>query len=779
MTAKIHISTQFKLVSLIVLVIAFSSCGITKTVPKGERLLIKNKIEIENPKEIKKILPEIEEQIRHKPNRKIFGVMRFHLRVYNLATSTKDSTKNNKRVRKFLRKVGDPPVIFDSSYAERSAKNIQQFLFNKGYFFAEVHYTNSLNKSKKTKVTYFINPGKAFQVSDYKIICPDTSLEKIIWSEISNSFIKRKSILNFEQMEKERNRIDLDFKERGFYLFKKEYIDFEIDTSHNTHSAKVSLNILSPEEKGKAFLPYTLDSIQVRIFSVYYPMTTTQKWIENIQYIQNDFPLNPKHIHERIMVKTNRLYNQKEVDETYRRLGELGIFDNIELLFIPQKNQKLNLVITLTPGHMQSYTAEPQLISSDLNNQIANAGNYRNYGLAGVVTYTHKNIFKGAEKLDISLSLRAESQFRNDQQTGRLFNNFQTGITANLFLPNSRLLKKLNLSESKSSIKTLISLSYFYENNLDFNRNLLPLTYSYQIFRGKSNWVITPTEIFFSKSRIEPAFLDKISQENIEFVKRLFSSNLITSSGLRWNYTNYKKNNLKDYVVWRTNILELGGNIHRLGRQLIDTEKQGDTSYQFLNVSYFQYIKSEIDFRYGKYIDPNNSIAFRFNIGAGLPFGNENILPFDKRFFIGGSNSLRGWRPRTIGPGSYRDTAAGTRIDRSGEFIIQTSFEYRFNFIKPLELALFVDAGNIWNLTTNDFHADEEVFKWNRFLGQSAINSGIGFRFDFEFFLFRLDWGIQLKDPEIIQNNGWVASQIGKTGWLNNTVLNLGIGYPF
>src|SRR5690606_15525360 len=140
-----------------------------------------------------------------------------------------------------------------------------------------------------------------------------------------------------------------------------------------------------------------------------------------------------------------------------------------------------------------------------------------------------------------------------------------------------------------------------------------------------------------------------------------------------------------DYFAIRTNIIEPGGNTHRFVRRTIDSEKQADTSYKLFNVTYFQFIKSEVDLRYGREIDVNNAIAFRLNVGGAYPYGNESIVPVDKRFFIGGSNSLRGWRPRTVGPGSYRDTASGTRIDRSGELLIQGSVEYRFKFIGPLE----------------------------------------------------------------------------------------------
>lgn len=750
--------------------------------PDGEYLLMKNKVKTEGSKEEKKDLPAFTDQIRQKPNRKTLGSVRLYLRLYNAATNTKDSTKNTTFIRRNLRRIGEPPVLFDSSYAERSSKNITQFLFNHGYYHANTTYEVRYGRKKRVKrVTYTVTPGGYYMMpKEYEVVCDDSLISQILKQNQYNSFLKKQKRVEFTSIALERDRLFNLLRERGYYAFKKDYIDFELDTIHQTKHAIIKL-IIDPQREPIANRVFKISSLQVFVNTTTFNKTHQFEIIDSTRYFLSDFSINTQILHKHILLKPHNLYSQKDIDLTYNKLGELGIFDNIEIKFDYNKTDSLLLEaeIILKPGFQKSFTIEPQLISSDLNNQIANVGNYRNYGLANVFTYSNKNLFKGAERLDLSWTTRAETQFRADEQLDRFFTNFQTGLTATLLLPASRMWRGFAARNKINTVRSLITLSYIYENNLDFNRNIIPVAYSYQFIRKNSTFFLTPLEVFYSRSRIEEGFLDKISPRNIEFVKRLFSSNLITSTGLRWNYTAFKKNNPKEYVMFRTNILEVGGNLHRLGRRIMDTNPSQDTTYNFLGVTYFQFIKSEIDFRRSKVINPNSSYAYRGNIGVGVPYGNEDLLPFDKRFFIGGSNSLRGWRPRTLGPGSFRDTAAGTRIDRSGELIIQGSIEYRFKFISPLELGLFMDAGNVWNIVRSEGTVDAEIFKFNRFWNDLALNTGIGFRFDFNFFLFRLDWGIQLRDPEIIANNGWVARQIFKEGWLSNTVLGIGIGYPF
>ncbi|MCO6495409.1 MAG: BamA/TamA family outer membrane protein [Bacteroidetes bacterium] len=765
---------------MIALAIFMSGCSLTKTVPEGKYLLMKVKYDLHDIPKQKQNLPEFKELNSYKPNRKILGITRFHLKLFNLASSTKDSSLNNKKLRRYFRNVGEPPVLFDSAMADKASTNIKQFFFNNGYYDVDVFYTVKYKRKKVKYLMYHISPNYYYRIQFYTLDCKDSVLRVLLKNSMRNSFFKGGRRLEFETINQERERVLSIIRNNGYFDFKKDYIDFELDTFRQSHNVDIKLIIALPIDKNVLSV-YRTDEVALQIHSPYHKPFSEFYTFDSIKYYTNGYPFSAKLLHNNQLIRRGQIYNQSELNQTYRRLSELGVFNTVEIETTKSLTDSfsLNTSIIVTPGKLQSFTIEPQLISSDLSNQIANLGNYRNYGVAGILTYSHKNIFKGAERLDLSYTLRAESQLRAQENYNRFFTNFQTGITANLFVPSSYLWQSLIYKKKLNSVKSVFSISYIYENNLDFNRKILPASFSYQFVKDRNVWLLTPMEISYSNSRIVPGFLDKISGQNLEYVKRLFANNLITSSGLRWSYSHFKSGNPKEYIIWRINLIEFGGNIHRIVRRAMDKERTTDTTYDLLGVNYFQFAKSEIDLRIGKYIDINNALAFRFNVGAGVPYGNDDILPFDKRFFIGGSNSLRGWRPRTLGPGSYIDTTSGTRIDRSGDLIIQGSIEYRFKFIKPLELGVFMDAGNVWNIVPNSGTTQPEMFDFRKFIGELALNTGIGFRFDFEFFIFRLDWGIQLKDPGITKNKGWVAKELFKPKGINYTVLNAGVGYPF
>jgi outer membrane protein assembly factor BamA len=261
----------------------------------------------------------------------------------------------------------------------------------------------------------------------------------------------------------------------------------------------------------------------------------------------------------------------------------------------------------------------------------------------------------------------------------------------------------------------------------------------------------------------------------------LFNNNLITSSGLNVLYTNKNYAKGKTHYFIRSNIIEFAGNTHRAIRKLFDTENKSDTSYKLWNVNYYNYIKSEIDVRCSTVLDENNSTVIRVNAGVAYPYGNERVTPFDKLFFIGGANSLRAWRPRTIGPGSYSESSKNFRIDRAGDLIIQANAEYRFDLIhNKIEGAFFFDAGNVWLIRNTNNVDPLKLFKFQTFFPQIAANTGVGMRFDFQFFLFRLDWGMQVHNPEKPAGEKFVISEFARNKYFTKySILNFGIGYPF
>jgi hypothetical protein len=329
-----------------------------------------------------------------------------------------------------------------------------------------------------------------------------------------------------------------------------------------------------------------------------------------------------------------------------------------------------------------------------------------------------------------------------------------------------------------NAIKTNFNLSFLFEKNPDYLRRILPLTYQYQVVSRRFSWFFNVLEMSFSRNTLS---IDITGRADSAFIRRLFSNNLVTSTGINFLFTDRYTTNKKSHFYVRTNLIEFGGNIHRLIRRVVDKSKNSDTSYRLLKVDYYQYIRSEIDARCSTLLDENQSTILRFNIGLTIPYGNQLITPFDKLFFIGGSNSLRAWRPRTIGPGSYEESSKNFRIDRAGNFIVQSNAEYRFDILNnKLEGAVFLDAGNVW-LIKNSLSQDPlKVFHISDFARDIALNTGFGLRIDFQFFLFRLDLGMQMKNPEKPKGQDWVIRELGQGKYFTRySILNFGIGYPF
>ncbi|MDA1182724.1 MAG: BamA/TamA family outer membrane protein, partial [Bacteroidetes bacterium] len=423
---------------------------------------------------------------------------------------------------------------------------------------------------------------------------------------------------------------------------------------------------------------------------------------------------------------------------------------------------------------------EPQGLYSPNGSSGTNiqTGSQRSFGLAGIASLLNRNIMGNGGSIKISSITSYEAIFKRDKSE-KLGNAFQQGFNLTLSMPNFRLFEKINVKNQYQRKNTVFSLSYQYEENPNFSRTSLPASISFQFIRKNLSWYYTPLEISFNRNNPKKDFNDNLAKFDKDFLKRVFTNQFISASKIGGIYSNNRNNTGETYFFGRMGI-ETSGNLHRMVRSLHETNFNSDTVYKFLGVDYFQYTKIESEIRIRRSIDNLNSVAFRTNFGIAIPYGNSKIIPYDKRYFIGGSTSLRGWRPRRLGPGNTPDTAASI-IDRSGEFTIETNLEYRFTLIKNLiESALFLDAGNIWNLSKEGSSSSGfGVLTSQNFLEELALNTGIGFRFNWSLFVFRVDWGFPIRDPGRPLSKRWVMTGSAKDYFFNKTAVAIGIGYPF
>lgn len=807
---------------IIALPLLLFSCNPTRRLKEGEYLLVENTIIDKDTKLDKK---EMEPFIRQKPNRKIFTVFRFHLWLYNLVKEERLKRKqveqearikrrNNARIAKgkrprtwkrqlvgeWLEEIGEPPVVYDSTFAKKSATQLKLFLEGKGYFISSVKDSVYFKHNKKAEVFYKINAKPAYTIAELRYVIPDEQVKYYVFSDTSKSLIKRGNNYDQDVLQKERDRITTQLNNEGYFLFTRDYIHYEGDTATYKNKVIITLNIKNYTERFAA----NSDSIIERPHQRFY--------INNV-YVQPDFiskKLDPakkdttktgdylilhngelryklRVLLNSIFIRKGELYQAQKAADTYKRLSELKAFKGINIFFTKVSEDHLDCYIQLSPILKQSFTIETQ-------------GKYTsgNWGteLSGI--YQNRNVFRGAEVLELRLKGGAEVQptFNTDDSKNpiRKFNTVEIGPEANLYIPRFLLPFKIE-SSKQSNPKTIFTSSYTYQHRPDYTRYLTNLSFGYTWKEtDQKRHLINPLVINFVKVNLSPTFEDHLNNDvHDQYIRNSFIDHMSTSTRYTFTFNEQDIKKLDNFPFLKVNA-ESSGNILRAINSLVNSidtsvfQKDDEGRYLIAGIPYSQYLRTDIDYRY--YFNRNeiNKVVIRLAGGIGLPLANFTSLPYERRFFSGGSNGIRAWRSRSLGPGGYQDSLL-TGFDQFGDGQLEGNLEYRFKLFKMIHGAVFVDAGNNWLRKADAAHKDGE-FKWNRFYKEIAIGSGLGIRGDFSFFVLRLDIGIKVRDPQFNESERWVIRRWFDNGWRDNydathpksysfTVFNIGIGYPF
>lgn len=742
------------------------ACNPARQIPQGKYLLVNNKVITDTlilGKE--SFLPFI----KQKPNRKILGLFRFHLGVYNLGSWGKD-----KKFNRWLKSIGEEPVVLDSVLTERSKQQINLYLSKNGFFNAVISDSIKTHK-KKANVNYHIQYNKPYLLRRINYTTVDTGISNYINYYQASSLLHKGDRYNEEIFEKERERIVLDLKDRGYYFFNRNYITFQVDTSLKNHEADVYMYInrinenLNPNyaeyEVIKDHQSYRLRKIFIQtdynpknpglsipkdtlFYNGYYLLSMGEKRVlrENV-LLRNLF------------IKEGDTYLQRDLDYTYKKLQELNIFKFVNFNFseVPrdsgQNEYLLDLKIQLTPMEKQDYTTE---------SEATNSGG--NIGIAGSFGYRNKNTFRGAEVLAVKLKggLEAIPNFNSVEETKRLyfFNTYEIGPEISLNFKKFLLPAFLERKTSRyANPKTNINLGFNKQARPDYTRSIsnFGLSYNWTPTR-KQQIIFYPIDINSVKVSLSPEFKSKLETLSDPRLLYTYDTHIISSTHATWIYNNQKTRTINNFIFLR-----------------ITGEVSAKIFKESLNPS--QFVKSDFDISYHQYINSFNNVVYRLAAGYGLPYGTSESLPFEKSFFGGGANSVRAWNTRTLGPGSYKKDI---NIEQSGDIKIETNVEFRselFTFPNGmiLEGATFVDAGNIWTRNKVAGRPGGEFTK--DFIGQMGIGGGVGMRFNFSFFILRLDAALKLRDPSLDVNERWVYPN-QKFG-LKDFTWNLAIGYPF
>lgn len=754
-----------------------SSCSSTRKLNENQALVHKNSI-----KGVTKIeKEELSNFIRQKPNTKSagFGLIKPKLFIYNIINH-----KKNTRINRWLKnRIAEAPVIYDSSLAMFSAQQMELYLFNKGYFNASVNHSVSIKK-KKAKISYNITKGDAYTIRNIQYKIKDTLLRSLYFLHLNESFIKMGDVFDQEKIQKERDRITKDYKNFGYFFFNREYIHFDFDSAINGNIVDLKVVIENPNGKNN-HQSYNLNTVNISLtgsetYKKFNRVDTSDAGFIFIQDPQNT--LKHKIIKRQIYLDKKSKYNDNDLELTYNRLGDLRMFKfvNIDFAIDSTDTTKLNTYISLS-------TSKKQFTQTEIEGYVASA----NIGSSANFIYTNNNIFRGAEIFEFRIKTGLETQAFIDESSGNipLFNSREFNISSSITFPGFLLFRDNKTYGLFASPRTRLGINYIIEQRPEYVRNTFSGNFTYD---WKQNQFLThtfsPMSLNFVRSTLSTEALDLLNNLNNQYIKESFDPHI--TLGLRYTltYSTQVLNLLKDYYFLRFNIEVMGTGLYGVSK-IISAVQNTSGNYEIFNLPYYNFTRPEIDMRYFNFINQRSTLVFRFNTGAGFAYWNSNILPFERQFFTGGSNSIRAFRARTVGPGNFADIDVSTlNLDQTGEMKIEGNIEYRFDITdhflgSKLKGASFIDAGNVWTLSSSNADPTGK-FKWDTFHKQLAIGTGAGLRLDYSFLLFRFDLGLKLRDPRFVGSEQWVIQNLSNEQWKSTNQysfwnFNFGIGYPF
>ncbi|WP_265429775.1 BamA/TamA family outer membrane protein [Chryseobacterium sp. YIM B08800] len=763
---------------------AVISCSNTKFLKDGQMLYTGAEVKIENDslskKEKSALQSALEESLTPKPNSSFLG-LRPKLYAYN---ATKEP-KKEKGLKYWLKyKFGEEPVLLGDVDREFNKDIIVNYSENKGYFNAKAKY-DTVSKNKKAQVIYTLNPGARYLISNVNFPKDSTLINSEIQNLKEKTLLKAGNPFDLDVIKNERQRIDDGLKDKGFYYFSQDNIIVQADSTV-TKDPKVELIVKLKDNTPKlATEQFTIDKVVV--FPNYnlrdakkgkynIPMNPDSlKGYEynNIYVVDPDKKFKPRIFDRALYFNQGDIYNRKDHNLSLNRLISLGVFKFVKNEFVVSDslNHKFDAYYVLTPRELQSLRLEAL--------GRTNSANYAGSELN--LNWTQRNFFRGAEQFKASVYGAFDVQMGGPADAENIF---RAGTNVQLSIP--RIVAPFRFNSSSAFVpRTNIKLGYEFQNRTTlYSLNTFNASFGYQ---WKENVRKEHELNVIDVSLIRPAdvtqkYMDKFPQN--PYLERVVEQQLIF--GPTYSYTYSTTMLPRKNTFYYKGMLDLAGNI--TGLVTGANAKEGKEKTIF-GVPFSQYAKIENDVRFYHKFNEKTSFASRFIAGAAIPYGNSEHIPFSRQFFVGGSNSIRAFRARTLGPGSYdprtpdKDRVA---FDQSGDVKLELNAEYRANLYKFLNVAAFVDAGNIWLI--NDDIDNKGVNtrpggKFSKeFLSEIAVGAGVGLRLDFSILVLRLDLAMPLRVPYYEKGDRWTFDRInfGDSDWRkDNLILNIAIGYPF
>lgn len=787
-----------------ILTILSVGCNPTKHLKEDQYLLKSNSIDLDanvGIAEESELTDALSGLIIQRPNTRILGQMPYKVWLYNLRYEKYEQDANNFQIQS---KTAEKPVVYDSASAQKATGLMKTYMFQQGYFYAKVSSTTKLKKNQKAFVTYHIDAGINYLIKNVIFDIDDSTIKAVVSESYDNTILETGKAFNYNMAERERSRIVELLRNKGYYQFSNDNISFVIDTIRKDFLKDVdnpfesAINfIASQKEKKKPTLDIKLviregdDPLSYKRFGIkqvyilpdfrdtsdFRDNTMKESTYNDIIFRYHDYYVREKVLAYHTFLIKDKYYSQSDYEKTVSELNQLGIFESVRVVLRHDTSDRsgywLRCFVVLSPSDRY-----------DLNTnwEVSSGTNYA-LGTGLTVSVRNRNLAKGANFFTISATGGLEYYF-DDTVGNNFFEHFgilsrTAGINASLDMPKFLFPISSKRYSIRNSPRTIVNLGVNLFDRVQYFRlfNISSsFTYKWKETETKT-WEVTPA---FANVIRRPWTSDDFSERlrNSEFLANSYRQTFIEGENVSWTFSDRVKKNNGSYSYVHLGLEEAGGVMAGLNTVMSQLDSQ-----------YAQYLKFDFDLQQF-FKQRHSTVALRFYGGVGMPYGQSKSLPYIKQYFVGGAYSMRGWRVRTLGPGSYTDSSSNQGfIDLTGDIKLELNGEYRFEMIEmfagvmKLNGAAFFDAGNIWLANPSDDYPGG-VLTFKNFANDIAISGGFGLRLDIAgFFLLRLDAAVPIKDPRF-DNGGWRFNEF--SSWNNawdyinrNKQINFAIGYPF
>ncbi len=766
-------------VLLLLFPLLLSACNTLRNVPEKEYLLDKVTIETHDaPSDISD--SDLRRYLRQTPNSRVLGT-RFHLWLYNLGKPGKETGING-----WFHRIGEAPSIYSGNLTAKGVENLTKYLHTRGFYHCTVKDSVYDTKKRRKGVRYSIHFGKPTLLGAIQVQLADSLARQYVMRDWDTWGVKPHDRLDDRTLSSTRAHMERILRDQGYFNFSADYVNYRADTVGHPLYANLEIQVPNPQRKdlpNTLFRRYVVDSL--RVFTRYNPLQPATANISKLKGETSDglhyyYPMTPgirySVLDRMILLRPDSLVRLNLVNRSQQNLMSAGVYQLASFDFkagktardtvmggIPQRVYPLNADLHLTRFKTQSYQFEALLTTSG------------SVGTEGSFTYRHRNLFRGAEQLEVQVRLQVEA-LRNRKELS-FKSAIELGTRVSLTYPGFLIPFMKNDYLRRISPRTRFQVSYNYQRRPDYTRTIASGSTLYTWQQGRSiSHSFAPAEVNVVKIfAINKRFSQRIAQT---YLANSYISQLVGLASYGFAYASKPtvQHPSNHTLRWNT---EVAGNLLWGARKLVCKERE-DGVYTLFALPFAQYARGDFNYAYHWVIDRNNTLAFRSYFGIGYPYGNSTALPFEKRFFEGGANGVRAWHARDLGPGAYNERML-KYPNQTADIKMELNAEYRFKMFWLLEGALFFDAGNIWAISDADDRKGAK-FNFDTFYRQIASGYGTGLRLNLGFFILRMDLGVKLYDPADgvdaeNPNSHWIPFERAYSE--RDFVLHFGVGYPF